>query len=66
MRVTETTSDLFYLLDLSIPGPVVFPPPPTDGPMESSGVVVGASGYGFVPPNTPPSKPGKVSLNNVA
>lgn len=34
-------------------GPVVFPPPPTDGPMESSGVVVGASGYGFVPPNTP-------------
>ncbi|XP_055597878.1 uncharacterized protein LOC129747589 isoform X3 [Uranotaenia lowii] len=34
-------------------GPVVFPPPPTDGPMESSGVIVGASGYGFVPPNTP-------------
>ncbi|XP_029712466.2 uncharacterized protein LOC109430296 isoform X1 [Aedes albopictus] len=34
-------------------GPVVFPPPPTDGPMESSGVVVGASGYGFVPPNAP-------------
>ncbi|KAL9693525.1 hypothetical protein quinque_012810 [Culex quinquefasciatus] len=38
-------------------GPVVFPPPPTDGPMESSGVVVGASGYGFVPPNTPPTEP---------
>lgn len=37
-------------------GPVVFPPPPTDGPMESSGVVVGASGYGFVPPNAPQSK----------
>ncbi|XP_058453345.1 E3 ubiquitin-protein ligase Hakai isoform X2 [Malaya genurostris] len=34
-------------------GPVVFPPPPTDGPMESSGVIVGASGYGFVPPSTP-------------
>ncbi|XP_065072492.1 uncharacterized protein LOC135696876 isoform X2 [Ochlerotatus camptorhynchus] len=34
-------------------GPVVFPAPPTDGPMETSGVVVGASGYGFVPPNTP-------------
>ncbi|XP_055616655.1 uncharacterized protein LOC129762445 isoform X2 [Toxorhynchites rutilus septentrionalis] len=34
-------------------GPVVFPPPPTGGPMESSGVVVGASGYGFVPPNSP-------------
>ncbi|XP_055903717.1 uncharacterized protein LOC129939623 [Eupeodes corollae] len=32
-------------------GPVVFPPPPRDGPMESSGVVVGASGFGFVPPS---------------
>ncbi|KAG5670908.1 hypothetical protein PVAND_001137 [Polypedilum vanderplanki] len=32
-------------------GPVVFPMPPTDGPMESSGVVIGASGFGFVPPN---------------
>ncbi|XP_062535990.1 uncharacterized protein LOC134205093 [Armigeres subalbatus] len=39
-------------------GPVVFPAPPTDGPMESSGVVVGASGYGFVPPN-PQQKPRK-------
>jgi hypothetical protein len=24
--------------------------PPTDGPMETSGVVIGASGFGFVPP----------------
>lgn len=31
-------------------GPVVFPDPPTDGPMETSGVIVGASGFGFVPP----------------
>lgn len=32
-------------------GPVVFPmaPPSSD---ETSGVVVGASGYGFVPPNS--------------
>lgn len=33
------------------PGPVVFPPAPPDNG-ETSGVVVGASGYGFVPPNT--------------
>ncbi|KAJ8972422.1 hypothetical protein NQ314_000190, partial [Rhamnusium bicolor] len=32
------------------PGPVVFPPAPPDNG-ETSGVVVGASGYGFVPPN---------------
>lgn len=32
-------------------GPVVFPPPPSDSPVESSGVVVGASGFGFVPPS---------------
>ncbi|XP_068155638.1 uncharacterized protein [Drosophila tropicalis] len=31
-------------------GPVVFPPSPPDAIEESSGVVVGASGYGFVPP----------------
>ncbi|KAH8382096.1 hypothetical protein KR009_001883 [Drosophila setifemur] len=31
-------------------GPVVFPPSPPDAVDESSGVVVGASGYGFVPP----------------
>lgn len=34
------------------PGPVVFPPAPPDNG-ETSGVVVGASGYGFVPPNAP-------------
>ncbi|XP_030767635.1 uncharacterized protein LOC115891329 isoform X2 [Sitophilus oryzae] len=34
------------------PGPVVFPPAPPDNG-ETSGVVVGASGYGFVPPNNP-------------
>jgi hypothetical protein len=32
-------------------GPVVFPPSPPDAIDESSGVVVGASGYGFVPPS---------------
>ncbi|XP_055696661.1 uncharacterized protein LOC129797842 isoform X1 [Lutzomyia longipalpis] len=34
-------------------GPVVFPPSPANAPVESSGVIVGASGYGFVPPQTP-------------
>ncbi|XP_048526391.1 uncharacterized protein LOC109542199 isoform X1 [Dendroctonus ponderosae] len=33
-------------------GPVVFPVAPPDNG-ETSGVVVGASGYGFVPPNSP-------------
>ncbi|KAJ8950191.1 hypothetical protein NQ318_003182 [Aromia moschata] len=32
-------------------GPVVFPPAPPDNG-ESSGVIVGASGYGFVPPHS--------------
>uniref|UniRef100_A0A1B0GAF9 Uncharacterized protein n=2 Tax=Glossina TaxID=44049 RepID=A0A1B0GAF9_GLOMM len=31
-------------------GPVVFPPSPPDAIEESSGVIVGASGFGFVPP----------------
>lgn len=31
-------------------GPVVFPPSPPDAVDETSGVIVGASGYGFVPP----------------
>ncbi|XP_046740604.1 uncharacterized protein LOC124408012 [Diprion similis] len=31
-------------------GPVVFPPGPQSGSDETSGVIVGASGYGFVPP----------------
>lgn len=31
-------------------GPVLFPAPPGDNG-QTSGVVVGASGYGFVPPN---------------
>lgn len=31
-------------------GPILFPPPPGDNG-QTSGVVVGASGYGFVPPN---------------
>ncbi|KAL3276730.1 hypothetical protein HHI36_012100 [Cryptolaemus montrouzieri] len=34
------------------PGPVVFPPSPPDNG-ETSGVVVGASGFGFVPPSVP-------------
>ncbi|XP_044757616.1 uncharacterized protein LOC123315816 isoform X2 [Coccinella septempunctata] len=33
------------------PGPVVFPPSPPDNG-ETSGVVVGASGFGFVPPSS--------------
>lgn len=37
-------------------GPVVFPPSPANAPVESSGVVVGASGFGFVPPQSPQSK----------
>ncbi|CAH0558773.1 unnamed protein product [Brassicogethes aeneus] len=35
-------------------GPVVFPAAPPDNG-ETSGVVVGASGFGFVPPNSPRS-----------
>ncbi|XP_066150371.1 uncharacterized protein [Euwallacea fornicatus] len=41
------------------PGPVVFPPSPPDNG-ETSGVVVGASGYGFVPPHSPRGPSGKV------
>lgn len=37
---------------LCFAGPVVFPEPPADGPMESSGVIVGASGFGFVAPGS--------------
>lgn len=36
---------------MSYLGPVVFPSPPADGPVESSGVIIGGSGFGFVPPN---------------
>lgn len=32
-------------------GPVLFPQNPESPNAETSGVVVGASGYGFVPPN---------------
>ncbi|XP_028521758.1 uncharacterized protein LOC107996352 isoform X1 [Apis cerana] len=32
-------------------GPVLFPPGPPPNNEDSSGVIVGASGYGFVPPN---------------
>ncbi|XP_076758605.1 worker-enriched antennal transcript isoform X2 [Xylocopa sonorina] len=32
-------------------GPVVFPPAPPLNSADSSGVIAGASGYGFVPPN---------------
>lgn len=34
------------------PGPVLFPPSPAGDPSQTSGVVVGASGYGFVPPGS--------------
>ncbi|XP_018057715.1 PREDICTED: uncharacterized protein LOC108693334 isoform X2 [Atta colombica] len=33
-------------------GPVLFPPGPAPNNADTSGVVVGASGYGFVPPST--------------
>ncbi|CAH2108474.1 unnamed protein product [Euphydryas editha] len=33
-------------------GPVVFPPSPPGDPSQTSGVVPGASGYGFQPPNS--------------
>ncbi|KZC13070.1 hypothetical protein WN55_05475 [Dufourea novaeangliae] len=32
-------------------GPVLFPPGPAPNGADTSGVIVGASGYGFVPPN---------------
>ncbi|KAH0948356.1 hypothetical protein HN011_009726 [Eciton burchellii] len=31
-------------------GPVLFPPGPPPNTADTSGVIVGASGYGFVPP----------------
>ncbi|KAG7190321.1 hypothetical protein KM043_006436 [Ampulex compressa] len=31
-------------------GPVLFPPGPPPNSADTSGVIVGASGYGFVPP----------------
>ncbi|XP_063706950.1 uncharacterized protein LOC134835884 isoform X3 [Culicoides brevitarsis] len=37
-------------------GPVVFPPSPADAVDESSGVIVGASGFGFVPPQSQSKK----------
>lgn len=36
----------------NVPGPVLFPPSPSGDPSQTSGVVVGASGYGFVPPGS--------------
>ncbi|XP_018368638.1 PREDICTED: uncharacterized protein LOC108764762 isoform X1 [Trachymyrmex cornetzi] len=33
-------------------GPVLFPPGPAPNNADTSGVVVGASGYGFVPPSS--------------
>ncbi|XP_015174909.1 PREDICTED: uncharacterized protein LOC107065577 [Polistes dominula] len=33
-------------------GPILFPPGPEPNRADSSGVIVGASGYGFVPPNS--------------
>ncbi|XP_025074242.1 uncharacterized protein LOC105427910 isoform X2 [Pogonomyrmex barbatus] len=32
-------------------GPVLFPPGPPPNAADTSGVIVGASGYGFVPPS---------------
>ncbi|XP_011313032.1 uncharacterized protein [Fopius arisanus] len=33
-------------------GPVLFPVGPPGNPADTSGVIVGASGFGFVPPNS--------------
>lgn len=53
--------DIFYFwLDVYIymkilfwfSGPVLFPPSPPGDPSDTSGVVVGASGFGFVPPGS--------------
>lgn len=38
-----------------VAGPVLFPQAPADSGM-TSGVIVGASGFGFVPPNQPGKK----------
>lgn len=45
-----------FCFNLLFAGPVVFPEPPADGPVESSGVIIGGSGFGFVPPNGPPQQ----------
>lgn len=37
--------------EIFLPGPVLFPPGPPPNNEDTSGVIVGASGYGFVPPN---------------
>ena len=42
-----------------ISGPVLFPPGPESDSSETSGVIVGASGFGFVPPNS-----GKAIIGN--
>lgn len=41
---------MLFSLGFSPTGPVVFPPSPPDAIEESSGVVIGGSGFGFVPP----------------
>jgi len=40
-----------YVYDFFSVGPVLFPPGPPPNSADSSGVIVGASGYGFVPPS---------------
>lgn len=42
---------MFFCFISSFAGPVTFPEPPTDTPVESSGVIIGGSGFGFVPPS---------------
>ncbi|KAG6795050.1 hypothetical protein HZU73_09500 [Apis mellifera caucasica] len=46
-----------YTQDDAVPRPVLFPPGPPPNNEDSSGVIVGASGYGFVPPNQGKSSP---------
>ena len=38
-------------LSFLVAGPVLFPPGPPPNNADTSGVIVGASGFGFVPPN---------------
>ena len=46
-----------FLRMIFLVGPVLFPPGPPPNNEDSSGVIVGASGYGFVPPNQGKSSP---------
>ncbi|KAF9810123.1 hypothetical protein SFRURICE_011291 [Spodoptera frugiperda] len=62
LKITEQINDFYTSMNSIISrykeptqnskGPVLFPPSPSGDPSQTSGVVVGASGYGFVPPGS--------------